>query len=128
MRSLGGDQTGPVAPPFKCVSCLALPPCRSDSQSCPPAMYATSCPLGDQRASVAATPEDGKASGLPPAVEMSQLSAERLFAVTSVVRTVYRTLAPSGDGCGSLTVRTAAKSSKVIVRFSCAPAAVVTAN
>src|SRR5947209_1519982 len=68
MRSLIGDHTGPVAPPFRCVSCRAFDPSASATQSWPPATYATCFPSADQRASVALTSVEGNACGAPPAL------------------------------------------------------------
>src|SRR3954466_5645155 len=122
MRSFVGAQTAPVAPPFKRVNCLAFAPSASATQSCPPETYATCRPSGDHRASVALASAVGNARGFALDEEDTKVVAVRRLLPTSVVRTVYRIRDPSGDGCGSLTARTAAKSSNVIVRFCCAPA------
>src|SRR5512146_532137 len=77
-------------------------------------------PSGDQRASVAARSgpsQQGNGRGDPPPVGMMNVWDARVFLVTSAVRTAYRICFPSGDGCGSLTARTAAKSSNVMVCF-----------
>src|SRR4051812_22990666 len=61
-----GDQTGPVAPPLRVVSCLWLLPSASETHSCPPAMNATRRPSGDHRPSVALTSLAGNCRAAPP--------------------------------------------------------------
>src|SRR6185295_16615045 len=63
----------------------------------------------------------GNARALPPPNAIVYVVVDRRLASTSVVRTAYSTVWPSGESCGSDTAFIAAKSSNVIGRRACAP-------
>src|SRR5690349_20747163 len=81
-----GAQTGPLAPPVSVVSCLRFAPSASATQSCPPEVYATRRPSGDQRASAAFVLSSGNWRAGPPAVGITYVRVVRLFAARSVLR------------------------------------------
>src|SRR5882757_6477035 len=102
MRSPVGAQTGPLAPPLTFEILRAFAPLSSAIHSWPLAMYAIRFPSGDQRASLARVLASGHCGSTAPndspsdpeltrPMLMSLVTVVRLFALTSVVRTVYNT-------------------------------------
>src|SRR5262245_27277392 len=112
-----------ATPPDRVDTALASEPSAFITNSCAlPArleMKATRRPSGDQRPSLSRPPlVSGFAS--PVATVTSQMSLAVRLAGTSGMPAVYRTRAPSGDTCGSVTRCSESRSVTVIGR----PAAV----
>src|SRR5512143_1693369 len=110
-RAASGDQTNEDTPPLTDVTRSASPPRRSSSHTWPPSLpwreerKASQRPSGLQRGDDSPPGVEVTRTVCEPSQLVIQMSdSDRSFA-ESIWETVYATQAPSGETCGSRTLR-----------------------
>src|SRR5215213_2468890 len=122
-RFESGDHSCPCKRPLSSVSCIASPPLRSRSHTWLPRalpgrdevneMY---LPSGLQRGELSLSVLKVICRSLLPSMFTIQMCELDLSSLASVALTVYATHWPSGEICGSLTLRKRVRSSSFIGR------------
>src|SRR6185437_16048382 len=135
-RFESGDHSCPCKRPLSSVSCIASPPLRSSSHTwLPRALPARDdvneryLPSGLQRGEFSLSWLKVICRSLLPSMLTIQMCELALSSFASVVPTVYATHWPSGEICGSLTLRKRVRSSSFIgCRAVCAASELASAR
>src|SRR6185369_10005795 len=124
-RLESGDHSCPCRRPLSSVSCVASPPLRSSSHTWLPRvlpgrddvneMY---LPSGLQRGEVSLSWLKVICRSLLPSIPTIQMCVVVLSSLVSVVPTTYATHFPSGEICGSVTLRKRVRSSSFSGRLA----------